>query len=129
MGYFIYSAEQPGVGIVAAFSKTQADARPGRVADRVAEFTATCTPCTLAGMLTNQTGSELLADFIDYSSDLVPDGVPVKKRFAITAGLTQTELSHLLAGRRTPNLRQAVNISDATAGAVPVRSWLQDDRL
>jgi len=51
--------------------------------------------------------------------------MPVKKLFASAVGLSQTELSHFLAGRRAPNLQQAVAIGDATAGAVPVRAWCE----
>jgi len=50
-----------------------------------------------------------------------------KAAFAQAAGLTRVELSHLLAGNRVATLRQAVGISDASAGAVPVRSWLDVD--
>lgn len=54
-------------------------------------------------------------------------GPHAKSRLAAAAGLSRVEFSYLVTGKRTATLRQAVALSDATAGAVPVRSWLEVD--
>jgi len=76
-------------------------------------------------MVKRSFGTTLLGAYVGRLSATAPSGMPVKKLFASAVGLSQTELSHFLAGRRAPNLQQAVAIGDATAGAVPVRAWCE----
>jgi hypothetical protein len=71
----------------------------------------------------NSRGSNLLRSEL-LRLETITQARGIKARFAAAAGLSAVELSHLLSGRRAATLRQAVSISDITAGAVPVRSWL-----
>jgi transcriptional regulator with XRE-family HTH domain len=46
------------------------------------------------------------------------------KPLAEAVGISQSYLSDMKKGNRSPSLRVAVAIEDATEGAVPVRSWV-----
>lgn len=76
-------------------------------------------------MGTETEGTALLVRHIERIRERA-DRLPVKQNFANAAAITPVELAHFLSGRRTPNLSQAVRISDATAGAVPVRAWTEE---
>jgi hypothetical protein len=47
------------------------------------------------------------------------------KPLAEAVGISQSYLSDMKKGNRSPSLRVAVAIEDATDGAVPARSWLK----
>jgi transcriptional regulator with XRE-family HTH domain len=46
------------------------------------------------------------------------------KPLAEAVGISQSYLSDIKKGYRSPSLRVAVAIEDATQGAVPVRAWV-----
>jgi len=46
------------------------------------------------------------------------------KPLAEAVGISQSYLSDMKKGNRTPSLRVALAIEDATNGAVPARSWV-----
>jgi transcriptional regulator with XRE-family HTH domain len=46
------------------------------------------------------------------------------KPLAEAVGISQSYLSDMKKGNRSPSLRVAVAIEDATEGAVPVRAWV-----
>lgn len=47
------------------------------------------------------------------------------KPLAEAVGISQSYLSDMKKGNRTPSLRVALAIEDATNGAVPARSWVE----
>lgn len=51
-------------------------------------------------------------------------GAALARRLGVTPGL----VSHWVQGRRAPGLADAVVLSDLSAGAVPVRAWV-DERV
>lgn len=65
-------------------------------------------------------GNELLKKYLDDNNE-------TQSAFAVRAGVSGGSLSGWLSGKTAPDIYSAGKIEDATAGAVPVRSWERPD--
>lgn len=63
-------------------------------------------------------GRNLLAHFLREN--------PTQKRFAQAVGCSESHLSLILAGKRTPSLRLSKRIFDETGGLVPMASLVAE---
>lgn len=86
------------------------------------EVTAAMANCglALAFAMCDVRGMDKLAAYLRST------GTP-QARFAATIGCSQSYLSELVSGAKTPGLGLALRIERATAGAVPASAWLAED--